>query len=256
MLNVRVMPCLLLKEASLVKTVKFKKYNYIGDAINTVKIFNQMEVDELVFLDITATLENRKPNFSLIQDIASECFMPLSYGGGIKDIEDIRKLFRIGVEKVIINSYAFENPTFIKTLSGTFGCQSIIASIDVKRRFGGAYEVYIQGGRKKTGKDPVTYAKYVEKMGAGEILLNSIDRDGTWSGYDIHLAQKVTSQVNVPVISCGGAGKTKDFTEVVRVGGASAVAAGSMFVYQGKDLGVLINFPAREELEKALNRKE
>ena len=252
MLQTRVIPCLLLKNNALVKTVKFNKPNYIGDAINTIRIFNQMEVDELIFLDINATNENKKPPFNLIADIASECFMPFSYGGGLRTIEDIKQIFTIGVEKVSINSYAMENPSFIREASDKFGSQSIVVSIDVKKTFRGKYIVYTNSGKKKININPVEYAKKIEKYGAGEILLNSIDKDGTWDGYDIDLLKSITSVVNIPVVSCGGAGKIHHLAEAVSIGGASAVTAGSMFVYQGKDLGVLINYPTRDELKNIL----
>ena len=253
MLRTRVMPCLLLQGESLVKTVKFKKLNYIGDAINTVRIFNQMEVDELIFLDIQATVERRKPPFEIIQDIASECFMPFAYGGGIRDLDDIKRIFSIGVEKIVINSYAYEHPEFITLAADKFGSQSIIVSIDSKKNFWGKYEVFTQRGRKKTKMSPIEYAQKMERLGAGEIFINSIEKDGTWDGYDITLIQDVSAAVKIPVIACGGAGSIADLGKAVKEGGASAVAAGSLFVYQAKDLGVLINFPEQAELQKAID---
>jgi len=252
MLKTRVMPCLLLRNKGLVKTVKFKNPNYIGDPINTIRIFNEKEIDELILLDITATTGNKKPNFQIISEVASECFMPLTYGGGIRSIEDARMIFSLGVEKIAVNSYAVENPAFVKEMAGLFGNQSVIIAIDVKKKWLGKYVVCAHGGGNTTKHEPVEWAKYMEEMGAGEILLTSIDRDGTYEGYDIELIQRVTASVTIPVITCGGAGKVTDFTEAVKVGGASAVAAGSMVVYQGKKRGVLINFPARQELETAL----
>ena len=246
------MPCLLLRNKGLVKTVRFKNPNYVGDPINTIRIFNEKEVDELILLDITATAEKKKPNFQIISEVASECFMPLTYGGGIRSIEDAKMIFSLGVEKVAINFYAIENPAFVKELAGLFGSQSIIVSIDAKRTRLGKYVVYTQSGKNPTKHDPVEWAIHMEEMGAGEILLTSIDRDGTYEGYDMELIQRVSSSVTIPVIACGGAGKVEDFTEAVKVGGASAVAAGSMVVYQGKNRGVLINFPARQELESVL----
>lgn len=246
------MPCLLLRNKGLVKTVKFKNPNYIGDPINTIRIFNEKEVDELILLDITATTENKRPNFQIIMEVASECFMPLTYGGGIRSIEDAKMIFSLGVEKIAINSFAVENPIFIRELASLFGSQSIIASIDAKKTWLGKYVVCTHGGKNTTKHDPVEWTKYIEEIGAGEILLTSIDRDGTYEGYDIELIKQVAAAVNIPVIACGGAGKVEDFTEAVKVGGASAVAAGSMVVYQGKNRGVLINFPVRQELESAL----
>ena len=251
MLKTRVMPCLLLKNSRLVKTIKFKKPNYVGDPINVVKIYNEKEVDELIFLDITATVENRKPPFKIISEITSECFMPFAYGGGINNLEDIKKIFSLGVEKVAINSYAVENPSFIKSASDLFGSQSIIVSIDVRKSLFGKYEVYTHSGKNATKLDPVKFAIQVEEMGAGELLLTSIDRDGTMQGYDNNLITEVSDAVSVPVIACGGVGKIEHFAEAVKAG-ASAVAAGSLVVYQGFNRGVLINFPNRDELEMVL----
>ena len=252
MLRTRVMPCLLLDNGSLVKTVKFKKYNYIGDPINAVRIYNEFKVDELILLDIKAGIESREPDYKLIEEIAGECFMPLTYGGGISDIRQIERLFQIGVEKVSINSAAYRNNTIIKEASENFGSQCIILSIDVKRNMFGKRKVCIDSGKKTTKTEPVSYAVKMQKLGAGEILLNSIDRDGTWKGYDIDLIKSVSDIVDIPVIACGGASCIDDLEKAVKDGGASAVAAGSMVVYQGKDLGVLINFPEREMLEKSL----
>ncbi len=249
MLQTRVIPCLLIQDGRLIKTVKFRNPAYVGDPINAIKIYNEKEVDELILLDITATCERRNPPFQLLAKIASECFMPLAYGGGIKSMGDIKKIFNLGVEKVAINSFAIENPSFISEAAKYFGSQSIIAALDVKKTLLGKYILHTHGGRKATGIDAVKFAKQAEELGAGEILLNSMDRDGTWEGYDLHLLKMVTDKVNIPVIACGGAGKIEHFVQAVREGGASAVAAGSMVVYQKKDLGVLINFPSREQLQ-------
>jgi len=252
MLQARVMPCLLVKNERLVKTIKFKNPSYIGDPINAIKIYNEKEVDELILLDITVTTEQKPPSFTLVSGITSECFMPLCYGGGIRTIDDIRRILNLGVEKVAVNSYAAENPTFIREASNEFGSQSIVVSIDVKKTIFRKYLVYTHGGRKATNLDPVDFAHRMQAMGAGEILLNSIDRDGTWEGYDLDLIRRVTQVVTIPVIACGGARNVSDFGKAVKKAGASAVAAGSMVVYQGKDLGVLISFPRREELETIL----
>lgn len=252
MLKTRVIPILLLKNQGLVKTTKFKEPKYIGDPLNTVKIFNEKEVDELIIVDITASVENKKINFKLISEIASECFMPLCYGGAIKTLEEIKELFSLGIEKVAINSYAVENPSFIKSAAELFGNQSIVVSIDYKRNFLGKYEIFTHGGTINKKIDPVIYAQKMAELGAGEILLNSIDRDGTMQGYDIDLIKRVSESVNIPVIACGGAGKLDDFTDAVKKGQASAVAAGSMFVYQGKHKAVLISYPAQTELQKYL----
>ncbi|MCM2356961.1 MAG: AglZ/HisF2 family acetamidino modification protein [Geobacteraceae bacterium] len=252
MLGTRVIPCLLLRNQGLVKTVKFKDPKYVGDPINTVRIFNDKEVDELIFLDITATFENKRPNFRLISDIASECFMPLGYGGGIRTVEDIKEILGLGAEKVIINSYALENTSFISEAAELFGSQSIVVSLDVKKNFFGNYEVFSHSGTKRTKLDPVSAAKQSEQMGAGELFLNSIDRDGTMQGYDIDLVSKVSGAVSIPVIASGGAGKLDDFSAAVNSGGASAVAAGSFFVFHGKHRAVLISFPTREEMQNIL----
>jgi len=252
MLQTRVMPCLLVKNERLVKTVKFKSPSYIGDPINAIKIYNEKEVDELILLDITATIEQKPPSFTLVSEVTNECFMPLCYGGGIRTIDGIRKILSLGVEKVAVNSYAVENPIFIREASKEFGSQSIVVSVDVKKTLLEKYLVYTHGGRKATNLNPVDFTRQMQAMGAGEILLNSIDRDGTWEGYDLDLIRRVTQMVTIPVIACGGAGNVGDFGEAVKKAGASAVAAGSMVVYQGKGLGVLINFPRRDELEKIL----
>ena len=251
MLTIRIIPCLLLKGEGLVKTVKFKDPKYVGDPINAVKIFNDKEVDELIFLDIEATVEGRRPPIKLISEISSECFMPLSYGGGLRDLDDLKTIFNAGVEKVIINSYAIENPNFISEASELYGSQSIVVAIDVKRSSKGKYEIFSRGGRKKTNLDPVEHAMKMETLGAGEIFLNSIDRDGTMKGYDIGLIKEVAESVSIPVVACGGAGRIEHFVEAVKKGGASAVAAGSMFVFHGKHRAVLTTYPSVEELGKA-----
>ena len=254
MLNTRVIPCLLLQDQKLVKTVKFKNPDYIGDPINAVKIYNEKEVDELIFLDINATKEGREPPFEVIARIADECFMPFAYGGGITSITEMRSIFRIGVEKVAINNAAVENPSLIKEASDLFGSQSLIVAIDVKIKMFGGYEVVTKNGKNKTGMDPVVWAREVERLGAGEILLTAVDRDGTMDGYDTKLIKEVSASVNIPVIALGGAGNVQDFKEAVNAG-ASAVAAGSFVVYQGKNKGVLINFPTQQELKNCLSEK-
>jgi cyclase len=249
MLNIRVIPCLLLRGQGLVKTVQFKDAKYVGDPINAVKIFNEKEVDELILLDILATIEQRRPPLRLIFEVASECFMPLCYGGGICSLDDIKEIFNLGVEKVAINTSAINNPYFIKGAAEKFGSQSIVVAIDVKKNLLGEYEVFTHGGRKSAKLDPVRLAMEIEEMGAGEIFLNSIDRDGTMQGYDIELIKKVTEAVSIPVIACGGAGKLSDFAVAIKEGGASAVAAGSLFVFHGEERAVLISYPSVRELE-------
>ncbi len=249
MRRIRVIPVLLLKNGGLVKTVKFKKPKYVGDPINAIKIFNEKEVDELVFLDITATNKNRKPSLKVISEIAGECFMPLCYGGGIKTIDEIKEILNIGVEKVAINTGSVADHALIKKAANLFGNQSIVVSIDVKKNIFGKYQVYTHGGKKNTKLDPASFAVQMEENGAGEILLNSIDKDGTYHGYDIELIKKVSEVVNVPVIACGGVGKISDFVDGIKMGGASAVSAGSFFVFQGDLRAVLINYPTQEEIK-------
>ena len=247
------MPCLLVSNGRLVKTVRFRNPAYVGDPVNAIKIYNEKEVDELILLDITATAEGRRPDFSFLSEVADECFMPLAYGGGIRDIDDISRIFSLGIEKVAINSYALENPSFIEKAAAVFGSQSILLSMDVKKNLFGKYRVYGRGGRNGTDHEPAAWAARMERMGAGEILLNSIDQDGTMEGYDTTLIRKVTEAVTVPVIACGGAGRIQDFKMAVEEGGASAVATGSMVVYQGKNKGVLINFPSQDDLKNILD---
>ena len=251
MLKTRVIPCLLLKNLGLVKTVGFKDPKYLGDPINIVKIFNDKEVDELVLLDISATTDGNKPQFSLIERIASECFMPLCYGGGVRSLDDMKILFGLGIEKVSMNSFALEKPTFIRAAAGLFGNQSVIVSIDAERSGSGKYEVFTHSGRKATGLNPVELAVEMERQGAGELFVNSIDRDGSMRGYDIELIKMVSRAVNIPVVACGGAGKTQDLVDAVEKGGASAASAGSMFVFQGPHRAVLISYPSPIELRKA-----
>lgn len=254
MLIPRIIPCLLLKRNGLVKTVRFKDEKYVGDPINTVKIFNEKGADEIIFLDISATTDNRKPLFDIIEMIASECFMPVCYGGGIRQIDDVKRIFALGVEKVSVSSYAVEKPEFIKELSGMFGSQSIIVCLDVLRSLSGDYEVVTNNAKKRTGLSPFEFAAKMEKLGAGELLINSVDKDGTMLGYDIKLIQKITQKVNIPVIACGGAGNLKHIYEVLTLGGASSAAAGSLLVFCGKRKGVLINYPQREEIELLLEK--
>ncbi len=252
MLMPRIMPCLLLKNGALVKTVKFKNPGYIGDPINAIRIYNEKEVDELIFLDITATVEKRPPPYKVLSEIASECFMPVTYGGGVRDVETIRQILSLGIEKVAVNSHAVENPEFIRAAADRFGSSTIVVSMDVRKKMFGRYEVFIHGGRKSTGLDPVEFATTMEKMGAGEILLTSVDRDGTQEGYDIELIKQVTDAVTVPVVACGGAGKLDDFRAAVNDAGASACATGSMVVYYGRNRAVLITFPERDKIEEIL----
>lgn len=248
----RIIPCLLLKNTGLVKTVRFKTPTYLGDPRNVVKIFNDKEADELVLLDITATLEGRGPRFDLIGEIASECFMPLGYGGGIRNVEEVKRLIGIGIEKVIVNSSAVGNPLLIEETAKVIGSQSVVVSIDVRQKFiTRRYELCTHSGTKGTGLDPVEFARQMEQAGAGEILLNSIDRDGVMNGYDLDLISRVAQAVRIPVVACGGAATVTDLAQAIHVG-ASAAAAGSMFVFQGKLKAVLISFPAPQALNQAI----
>jgi len=203
-------------------------------------------------LDITATREKRSPNLKVLADIANECFMPLAYGGGIRTLAEAKAIFDIGFEKVVVNSYAIESPQFISHLAADFGNQAVVASIDVKRNLWGRYQVYSHGGKKKSGKEPVEWAKELESLGIGEILLTSIDREGTWGGLDLELVRSVTDAVNVPVIAHGGVGTIAHIGGAVKSAAASAVALGSMVVFQKKGMGVLVNFPDKVKLEQAI----
>jgi cyclase len=253
MLKVRIIPCLQLIDQSLVKTVQFRKYSYIGDPINTVRIFNELEVDELCFLDIRATVQKRTPNLKILSEIADECFMPLSYGGGVKDAEMAKKILSIGFEKIIINTAAIENPALIMEIAKHSGNQSVIVSIDVKRSIWGGHAVYSNDGTIKTKLNPVEWAKQVEEFGAGELLVTSMDQDGTWKGFDKEIIRNISEAVSIPVIANGGAGTVSDIGMAVKIGKASAVALGSMVVFQQKGMGVLVNFPDKKELEEELS---
>jgi cyclase len=253
MLRTRVIPVLLLSGSGLVKTVQYKKPKYIGDPVNTCKIFNELEVDELCFLDIEATKEKREPSFNILQEISNECFMPLSYGGGIDSLAVAEKIFKIGFEKVVINTALFSNFSLVADIARIFGSQAVIASVDVKKNLFGKYHVCSHAGTKMHKKDPVEWIKVLEGWGVGEILLNNIDREGTWSGFDIDLIKKVASSTILPVIAQGGAGSVSDIGKAVKEGTASAVALGSMVVFQAREMGVLINFPDRTILNKTIS---
>jgi cyclase len=248
----RVIPCLLLKNNGFVKTRGFKNPVYLGDCFNTVRLFNEKEADELLVLDIAATPAGKPPNFDLLHELAGECFMPVAYGGGIRSMDDMRRLFKAGFEKVGINTEAVRNPLLIEHAAKEFGSQSVIVSIDVRRKTFGRYEAFVNGGRQGTGLDPVTLARRATDSGAGEILLNSIERDGSMEGYDLELIRKVADAVPVPLIACGGAGSLRDFHDAIHQGGASAVAAGSFFVFMGRHRAVLITYPSQVDLAKAV----
>jgi cyclase len=251
MKRVRVIPALLIQNGGLVKSIKFKDHKYVGDPINAVKIFNEKEVDEIAILDISATAKKRGPNIQMIRELTSEAFMPLGYGGGITKLEEIKELIFAGVEKVILNTSAFYNPGLITAAAKVLGSQSVVVSIDVKKNMWGTPCAHVQNGSKNTSQDPVEYARKMEDAGAGEILLNSIDRDGTYNGFDLELIKKVSESISIPLIALGGASGVPDFEQAI-LHGASAVCAGSLFVFQRPHQAVLISYPRQEELREKL----
>jgi cyclase len=251
MLKHRVIPVLLLHKGGLVKTTHFSSAKYVGDPINAVKIFNEKEVDELIVLDIDASKGAREPNYELIADIASECFMPICYGGGVHTVDQALRIVKLGIEKISVNTGAISNPKLVSELAEVLGAQSVVAGVDAKRDWLGRYRVFDAARSKLTAYALEDYAVSLERAGAGEIFLNSVDRDGSREGYDLNLISKVTQAVSIPVIACGGAGRIEDFVGATGVG-ASAVAAGSMFVFQGRHRAVLISYPPYKELERLL----
>ena len=253
MLRTRVIPVLLLKERGLVKGRQFKNHKYVGDPLNAVKIFNEKEVDELIFLDISATDENRGPDFDLLADIASEAFMPFAYGGGVKTVKQIERLFSIGVEKVIINTGAFLDVKFVKDSVKVAGSQSVVVSMDVKKSLLGSYEVYVNNGKINTKLNSATYAKQMQDLGVGELIVSSIDREGTGKGYDIKLLEMVSNAVEIPIIGLGGAGCLQDLADAKNQTNISGLAAGDLFIFHGKHKAVLITYPKYSELEKLFN---
>lgn len=242
--RVRIIPVLLLSKGGLYKTIKFQKPKYIGDPINAVKIFNEKEADELILLDYTASKEKRSIDYTKIAEIAGEAFMPMAYGGAIQNFTDAKKVFDGGYEKVVLNSILFSKPALISEIASVYGAQAVVGSMDIKKNLFGKYKVFSHSGTQNTSHEPTAWAKKLEENGVGEIMINAIDKDGTWEGYDEILISQVAHSVNVPVIACGGAAGMDDFKKAVQAG-ASAVAAGSMFVYQKKGMGVLISFPAQ-----------
>lgn len=240
-------PCLLVREGGLVKSKEFSNHRYLGDPINAIKIFNDSEVDELIVLDIAAG--EGGPNLDWIASITSECFMPICYGGGLRSMAQAEAVFALGVEKVCLNSALLDHPDLVTELSRRFGAQAVVVALDVRRNWLGKPKCYVRAGTKDLGRTPREAAIWAEGLGAGEILLQSIDRDGKCEGYDLNLIKEVSQSVQVPVIALGGAGKLSDFPEVIR-SGASACAAGSQFVYHGPLQAVLINYPKQAELKK------
>jgi cyclase len=246
-LRPRVIPCLQLRNRSLVKTRRFRDPVYLGDPVNAVKIFNDKEADELIVLDITATAEGRAPNFEFIAEFASECFMPLAYGGGITSPEHVARLFAIGIEKAVINTAAFDSD-LVTRAARDFGSQSIVVSMDVKKGLLGGHEVYVRSGTQRTRLDPVAYARRMEEAGAGELFVNFIDLEGTQSGYNTEVLAEVTAAARIPVIGCGGAGTLEHMRAAFTETGVAALAAATMFCLHGKLRAPLISFPTPEEV--------
>lgn len=254
MLFPRIIPCLLVHNRGLVKTVRFKDPKYVGDPINAVKIFNEKEVDELIVLDIDATVRKKEPDYKMIENLATECRMPFCYGGGIKTVEQARRIFSLGVEKIAISSIAIENPFIVTSMAERVGNQSVAIVLDVKKKIlSSKYEIWIHNGTKNTGKNPVEFAAEMEKLGAGEIVINSIDNDGAMEGYDLSLIEKVREAITLPITVLGGAGTLEDIGKVIQQNGIIGAAAGSLFVFKGKYKAVLINYPNRIEKEALIS---
>lgn len=248
MFRPRIIPVLLLKNLALVKSIQFKNHKYIGDPINAVRIYNELKADELVFLDIEASRNNKLISLDFVKDVGEEANMPFAVGGGIRSIEDIKSVINAGAEKVIINTYAVQNPDFIREASETFGSSTIVVCIDVKKKLFKGQRTWILNGSRSTTYTPLEFAKIMEEKGAGELIIQSIEKDGMMEGYDIDLIRSVSTSVSIPVIALGGAGKEDDLIEVYKNGYANALAAGSLFIYQSKKHGVLINYPEKNKL--------
>lgn len=245
----RVIPVLLMRDGRLVKGRCFARERYIGDSLNTVRIFNEKEADELIILDIGATPAGRPPDLDRLTDLASECFMPVCYGGGITDIAQIEAILRLGIEKICLGSAAIRNPELVRSASRVFGAQSIVVCLDVRRNWWrGEHLVFEHGSRRCPGR-PEDHLRRLEDSGAGEVIVQSVDRDGTMAGYDLDLIHRMSSQVGIPVIALGGAGRLDDMASVLRAG-AAAAAAGSMFVFQGPHRAVLVNYPSPEKIDR------
>lgn len=253
MLRPRIIPCLLIQDGGLVKTVKFKDPKYVGDPINAVKIFNEKEADELIVLDIDATAHEVEPNYRQIGHLAEECRMPLCYGGGIRTVEQAKKIIALGVEKIAISSAALADPDLVSQISEEIGRQSVVVVLDVKQRlFGGAYDVYTHNGTRNTKKNVFDVALQMEQLGAGEIVINSVDNDGKMKGFDLDLARKLRQTVRIPITILGGAGSLLDISQVISVCGVVGVAAGSLFVFKGPYKAVLINYPDTKQKDELI----
>jgi cyclase len=253
MLRPRVIPCLLVHNKGLVKTVQFKNPKYVGDPINAVRIFNEKESDELMVIDIDATSENREPDYKMIENLAAECRMPLCYGGGIKTPEQAQRIFSLGVEKIAISSAAINTPELVSEIADRVGSQSVVVVLDVKKKLLGGYEMFTHNGNKSTGKNPFEFAAKMEKFGAGEIVVNSIDQDGVMKGYDLGLIQKVRQSMTLPLTVLGGAGSLQDIGKLIKEYGIIGAAAGSLFVFKGVYKAVLINYPNWCEKDRLIN---
>ena len=250
MLRPRIIPSLLLHDKGLVKTVNFGSPKYLGDPINTVRIFNEKEVDELAFFDIDATVLNKEPNYILIEKIANQSRMPLCYGGGIKTVEQAQRIFGLGIEKIALSSAVVSNPRLVTHIAERVGSQSVIVVLDIKKKLFGGYEFYTHNGKKSTGINPIKFAKELEYLGAGEIIINSIDQDGVMKGYDLDLIEKIAQTISIPLTVLGGAGSLSDLEKVIEKHGVIGVAAGSLFVFKGPYKAVLINYPSLKEKNK------
>lgn len=254
MLRPRIIPCLLVHDKGLVKTEHFKNPRYLGDPMNAVRIFNEKEVDELIILDIDATAEGRGPDFKMIEHWAEECRMPLCYGGGVTTVEQAQRIFSLGVEKIAFSAGAINNPDLIREISEKVGSQSVVVILDVKKKLFGGYEVYTHNGKKSTGKSPFELIKSFEQLGAGEIVINSIDKDGEMKGYDLKLIDSARKETTLPLTAIGGAGKIEDIGELINKFGIIGAAAGSLFVYKGKLKAVLINYPNFSDKENLIKK--
>jgi len=255
MLTPRIIPCLLIHNNGLVKTVKFKDPKYVGDPLNAVRIFNEKEVDELMVVDIDASAEGKEPNYRLIQNLATECRMPLCYGGGIRTADEAQHVFSLGVEKIAMSASAIQTPELITEIAERVGNQSVVVVLDVKKKlFGHKYEVYSHNGKRATGLDPFKFSTKCEDLGAGEIIINSIDQDGTMSGYDHSLIDKIRKVISIPMTVLGGAGTLNDIGLLIEEHGIIGVAAGSLFVFKGKYKAVLINYPNPQEKQQLLEK--
>jgi imidazole glycerol-phosphate synthase subunit HisF len=256
MLAPRIIPCLLIRDHGLIKTIKFDESKYIGDPINAVKIFNEKLADEIIILDIDATKNNKEPNYQMISDLAAECRMPLCYGGGVKNLDNIKKIIELGAEKVSINAAAVEDPELITRAADLVGSQSIVVVMDIKKKLFSKYQQYIYNGTKPVNTDIVSFAKKVASLGAGEIVINSIDQDGTMEGYDFKLIELIKNQVNIPVTALGGASSLENISDLVGKFGIIGAAAGSLFVFKGKYRAVLINYPAQSDKYNLFNTED